>query len=98
MPKYLNEDRKSIIRLSGIVITDLTVPTLGKLSEKFSNYETEIHIVTDDFPIDQDGFLGNVFLWETKGNLNFGKGCLEIGDVSFPFTISLEETHKIVFQ
>ena len=90
VPKHLNVDRKSIIRLSGI--TDPTVPTLGKLSVKFGNYETEVHMVTDDFPIDQDGLLGNVFLWETKANLNFGKGCLEIGRISFPFTQAVEDS------
>ena len=95
MPKHLNVDRKSIIRLSGI--TDPTVPTLGKLSVKFGNYETEMHIVTDDFPIDQDALLGSVFLWETKANLNFGNGCLEIGKDSFPFTKSLKETHENCF-
>ena len=47
VPKHLNVGRKCIIRLSGI--TDPTVPTLGKLSVKFGNYETEIHIVTDVF-------------------------------------------------
>ena len=60
--------RHSIIRLSGI--TDPTVPALGKLYLKLGDYNSVFHFITDDFPIDQDVLIGNIFLWETKAKLS----------------------------
>lgn len=92
MPNLLKEkvidenykiNRDEILLLSGI--TNQTVKTLGKIKFDLYGCLTEFHIIPNNFPILQDGLLGNEFFKSAKAKIDYHQGCLIINDTVIPF-------------
>lgn len=76
-------DKQNILRLTGI--TSGEVKTLGSVDTTMHGHPIEFHVVSEDFPIPQDGILGADFL-SGKGRIDFVSQIIEWHDHSFPFT------------
>lgn len=82
-------DKGRILYLSGI--TEKIVPTLGKIKATIMGRVTDMHIIPDTFPIEEDGIVGCNFLSEHKAKINWDENCLEVGDMKRPFHQNLNE-------
>jgi len=81
-----------LLRLTGI--TDGQVGTLGTADVRVLGEKITLHVVSDDFPMSQDGILGSEFLWNT-GRINFVEQTVDWRNASFPFTEREQETIQI---
>ena len=76
-------NKNEIVRLRGI--TNEPVYSLGSIVTKIHGHETKIHLVEDNFPITEDGILGNGFFKKNKAKLCFEKNVFEISGLKIPF-------------
>ena len=76
-------DPRNIIHLTGI--TDSVVNTLGTARIYILRVPVTFHVVTDDFPIIQQGILGSSFFTEHNAQIDYGTQCVSWRNHIFPF-------------
>ena len=81
-PEIYVQTQQSIL-LSGI--TDGNIKTLGAVEIKFMGYAIILQVVTNDFPISQEGILGSDFLCSAT-KIDFVQKILTWRDITIPFT------------
>lgn len=85
--KVISEDleveKNEILYLTGI--TTEVVKTLGRINLFVLDYETDFHVVPNDFPIREDGIIGANFLAKNKAKLNWERNRLELNNGYIPF-------------
>ena len=84
LPPPVTPDASEVINLSGI--TAGKVPTLGTVRMNIHNFPVEMHVVTDKFPIFQEGILGQTFLKDAN-YLNFETSLLSWRNIEIPFVM-----------
>ena len=84
LPPPVTPDASEVISLSGI--TAGRVPTLGTVRMNIYNYPVKMHVVPDNFPIFQEGILGQAFL-KHANFLNFESSLLSWHNIEIPFVM-----------
>ena len=77
-------NRNRIINLVGI--GSEIVPTLGEVRLIIKGLEASFHVVSESFPIPQEGILGIPFLKKHNAILDFDSDHLQIGNLNLPFS------------
>lgn len=86
-------NQHDILHLIGI--TDELVKTLGKITITFMGHDTEFHLVPDDFPISQDGLLGNEFFQSSHATIDYRNQCLCLDGHKITFLQPKKEVYTV---
>uniref|UniRef100_A0ABD2W7P5 CCHC-type domain-containing protein n=1 Tax=Trichogramma kaykai TaxID=54128 RepID=A0ABD2W7P5_9HYME len=77
-------DTKKKILLKGI--TDEIIPSLGAIYARINNITPiTLHLVSGDFPILQDGIIGNEFFMQDKGDISYRTKSLKLNNQTIKF-------------
>ncbi|EFN76474.1 hypothetical protein EAI_05446, partial [Harpegnathos saltator] len=62
-------DSTHILKLNGI--NNSPVYTIGKITKIILGIPVDFHVISDDFPIQSCGILGNDFFQQTKAKIDY---------------------------
>jgi len=65
-------------------ITEGSIETLGSIQAQYMGYPIELHVVNNNFPIPQEGILGNDFLCEAS-NIQLEEKYVSWQGIRIPF-------------
>ena len=82
LKSFILINRKRVLKLVGIGSN--TVSTLGEIKVLIHGMESTFHVVSESFPIVQDGILGIDFLKNHQATLDFDDDCLLLGKEKYP--------------
>lgn len=96
-PENFTANTNEILELKGI--TRDSICTLGKIEILVKDLKIPMHLVPDDFPIEEDGLIGSEIFRKFKAKIDYNKNSLKIGKHNFPLLktpAALEESGQLM--
>ena len=80
---HVEIDRSRVLQIRGI--TKTYVDTLGKAQLRVMGSNIDFHLVDNEFPIEDDGLIGNEFFLTRNADVSYSEQCLKLDGHKIPF-------------
>ena len=80
---HVEIDRSRVVQIRGI--TKTYVDTLGKVQLRVMGSNIDFHLVDNEFPIEDDGLIGNEFFLTRNADVSYSEQCLKWDGHKIPF-------------